>query len=47
MAATLNVKAAVSGGIVAVAAGIGATIVGMLLVPVLSKIGRSNEIPKT
>ena len=47
MAATLNVKAAVSGGIVAIAAGIGATIVGMLLVPVLSKIGRSNEIPKT
>jgi malonate transporter MadL subunit len=47
MAATLNVKAAVSGGFIAIAAGIGATIVGMLLVPVLSKIGRSNEIPKT
>lgn len=46
MAATLNVKAAISGGFVAVVAGIAATIVGMLLVPVLSKIGRTDEIPK-
>lgn len=48
MAATLNVKAAISGGFVAVAAGIGVTAVCMLLVPFLSKIGRSDEteIPK-
>jgi malonate transporter MadL subunit len=47
MAATLNVKAAVSGGFVAVVAGIVTTTICMLLVPVLSKIGRNNEIPKT
>jgi len=46
MAATLNVKAAISGGFVAVIAGIVTTIACMLLVPVLSKIGRNNEIPK-
>ena len=46
MAATLNVKAAISGGFVAVVAGIAATIVCMLLVPVLSKIGNSEETPK-
>ncbi|MGB3146070.1 MAG: malonate transporter subunit MadL [Maribacter sp.] len=46
MAATLNVKAAISGGFVAVVAVIAATIIGMLLVPVLSKIGRTDEIPK-
>lgn len=43
MAATLNVKAAISGGIVALVAGIGVTAVCMLLVPLLSKIGRSGE----
>ena len=43
MAATLNVKAAVSGGFIAFIAGIGVTIVTLLLVPVLSKIGRKNE----
>ena len=46
MAATLNVKVAISGGFVAVVAGIAATIFGMLLVPILSKIGRTDEIPK-
>ncbi|WP_338408710.1 malonate transporter subunit MadL [uncultured Flavobacterium sp.] len=48
MAATLNVKAAISGGLVAVVAGIGVTAVCMLLVPILSKIGKSNktELPK-
>jgi len=46
MAATLNVKAAISGGFVAVVAGIAATIFGMLLVPILSKIGKTDEIPK-
>jgi malonate transporter MadL subunit len=43
MAATLNVNAALSGGIVTLVAGIGVTVVCMLLVPLLSKIGRSTE----
>lgn len=43
MAATLNVKAAVSGGFVALFAGIGATVVCIFLVPVISRIGRKNE----
>lgn len=47
MASTLNVKAALSGGFVAVALGIATTIICMLLVPVLSKIGKNSEIPKT
>ena len=45
MAATLNVKAAVSGGFVAVVAGIATTIACMMLVPVLSKIGKKQTIP--
>lgn len=40
MAATRNVHAALSGGMVAVLAGVLATIVAFLLVPLLSKIGR-------
>lgn len=40
MAATSNVHAALSGGMIAVLAGAGATIAGFFLVPVLSKIGR-------
>ena len=48
MAATLNVNAAISGGFVTLIAGIGVTSVCMLLVPLLSKIGRSDkaELPK-
>lgn len=46
MASTLNVKAAISGGFVAVVAGILTTIVCMLLVPTLSKIGKNNDNPK-
>ncbi len=43
MAATLNVKAAVSGGFIAVFAGIGATVAVLFLVPLIAKIGRKNE----
>ncbi len=43
MAATLNVKAAVSGGFVAIFAGIGVTIVCLFLVPLISKIGGNSE----
>ena len=43
MAATLNVKAAVSGGFIAVIAGIGATVAVLFLVPLIAKIGRKNE----
>ncbi len=46
MAATLNVKAAVSGGFVAVVAGIVTTFTCMMLVPVLSKIGKNDNIHK-
>ena len=42
MAATLNVKAAVSGGFIAVIAGIGATVAVLFLVPLIAKIGRKN-----
>ena len=43
MASTLNVKAAVSGGSIAILAGIGVTVVCLFLVPVIAKIGRKNE----
>ncbi|MDO1512203.1 malonate transporter subunit MadL [Maribacter confluentis] len=46
MAATLNVKAALSGGFVAVVAGIVTSFACMLLVPVLSKIGKNDKHPK-
>ena len=46
MAATQNVKAAVSAGPVAILAGIGATLAGMWLVPVLAKIGKVNPTTK-
>jgi len=42
MAATLNVKAAASGGMVAVLAGAIVTIGAFFMVPVLSKIGRDK-----
>ncbi|MDH5380509.1 MAG: malonate transporter subunit MadL [Cyclobacteriaceae bacterium] len=44
MAASLNVNAALSGGLLAVLAGTGVTVLGFLLVPVLSKIGRDNTL---
>lgn len=44
MSATQNVKAAVSGGPVAILAGALVTIGAFFLVPLLSKIGRSTEI---
>jgi malonate transporter MadL subunit len=40
MAATQNVHAALSSGLIAVLAGAGATVAGFFLVPLLSKIGR-------
>ncbi|MDH5609614.1 MAG: malonate transporter subunit MadL [Cyclobacteriaceae bacterium] len=43
MAATQHVKAALSGGPVALLAGISATLAGFLLVPVLSRIGKQTE----
>lgn len=43
MSAVLNVKAALSGGWVAVIAGIVATAACYLLVPVLSKLSKSNN----
>ncbi len=43
MASTLNVKAALSGGFLAVTVGISATAVCMLMVPLLSKIGRHKN----
>ncbi|MEZ4810228.1 MAG: malonate transporter subunit MadL [Allomuricauda sp.] len=44
MASTLNVRAALSGGLLAVCAGIGATMACMALVPLLSKIGRQKNV---
>ncbi|MEW2923092.1 malonate transporter subunit MadL [Muricauda sp. ANG21] len=44
MTSTLNVRAALSGGFLAVIVGIGATLVCMLLVPLLSKIGRQDKL---
>lgn len=43
MSATQNVKAAISGGTVAVIAGIGVSFLCLLLVPVISRIGRKEE----
>ena len=42
MAATSNVHAALSGGMIAVLAGLGATLLGFLLVPILARIGRTD-----
>lgn len=44
MTSTLNVRAALSGGFLAVIVGIGATVVCMLLVPLFSKIGRQDKL---
>lgn len=43
MAATRNVHAALSGGLVALLGGALATVAGFFLVPVISKIGRSEN----
>jgi malonate transporter MadL subunit len=47
MSASQNVKAALTGGWVAVIVGIGCTFVCFLLVPVLSKIGKDHSITKS
>ena len=43
MAATQNVKAAISGGPIAILVGAVITITGFFLVPVISKIGRHDQ----
>ncbi|MFM1895308.1 MAG: malonate transporter, MadL subunit [Pseudomonadota bacterium] len=43
MAASQNVVAAVSGGMLAIVAGVAAVVVSFALVPVLSRIGRSQD----
>ena len=43
MSATQNVKAAISGGPVAIVAGVGITLTGFLLVPLISRIGKREE----
>lgn len=47
MSATQNVNAALSGGTVAIAAGAAATLCAFFLVPIISKIGKSPDIPST
>lgn len=47
MAATQNAAAAFSGGWIALVAGLGVTFAAMALVPLLSKIGRSNSSETT
>jgi len=42
MAATQNVKAALSGGLLAIIAGTVVTLVGFMLVPLLSRIGKGQ-----
>lgn len=42
MAASLNVKAAMTGGALALLVGLSATVAGLLLVPVISKIGNHS-----
>ena len=43
MAASLNVKAAMTGGALGLLAGLCATIAGLLLVPIISKIGNHSK----
>jgi malonate transporter MadL subunit len=43
MAATRNVKAAISGGPVAIVAGVIVTIAAFFLVPLIAKIGREKS----
>ena len=44
MSATQNVKAALTGGWVAIIVGIGCTLACFMLVPVLSKIGQNKDL---
>ncbi|PCJ94971.1 MAG: malonate transporter subunit MadL [Flavobacteriaceae bacterium] len=44
MAATLNVKAAVSGGLVALVVGVIVTLVAFYLVPLIAKIGQKEPL---
>lgn len=43
MSATQNVVAAVDGGVIAISAGVLATVISLFLVPVISKIGNKDE----
>jgi len=43
MAATLNVKAAISGGWIAIFAGLSATVACFLLVPLISRVGQKQN----
>lgn len=45
MAATQNVKAAVAGGWLAVAVGVGGTLACFLLIPVMARLGRKSDTP--
>lgn len=47
MAATQNVKAAITGGPTALLAGLIATLLGFVLVPLLSRIGQNNQTTKS
>lgn len=47
MAATQNVKVAISGGAVAIFAGVGATLICLMLVPLISKIGNNPVVNRT
>lgn len=44
MSATQNVRAALSGGWIAILAGVGGTLACFMLVPVLSAIGRKKQV---
>ena len=46
MAATLNVKAALSGGPMAILAGAVATFIAFAFIPLLSKIGNKKQTKK-
>ncbi|NDC76740.1 MAG: malonate transporter subunit MadL [Chitinophagia bacterium] len=45
MATTQNVKAAVAGGWLAVAVGVGGTLACFLLIPVMARLGRKSDTP--
>lgn len=46
MAATQNVKAALSGGVIAILAGVLATFIAFSFIPLLSKIGNKKQLKK-
>ena len=45
MAATQNVRAAVAGGWLALAVGVGGTLACFLLIPLMARLGRVSDIP--